>query len=505
MSAATLRRVVVVGNGMTGIRFVQELVERDLDRRLDVTVVGDEPGGAYNRMQLSNVLAGSAREDAITLAGFDWYAANGVRLLAGRSVTAIDRRCRAVALDDGTSLPYDELVLATGSEAVLPPIEGLLRDGDLVPGAVLFRTLDDCMRIDRLARTAYRAVVLGAGVLGLEAARALAGRGLHVTLVQRGARLMERQLDADAARVLSRTLRDLGIDVVTGAEVARVDAGRSLEAVALADGRVLPAELLVTCCGVRPRVSLAAGAGLSVGRGVVVDDELRSVSDARVRAIGECAEHRGECVGLVAPCWDQARVAAQLSVDPSATIRYTATPVVTRLKARGIELATMGESDGQDDEADNIVRFSDSGRGVYQKLVVRDGRLVGAILLGDTRTVGTVTQLYDRGAELPVDRASVLMVRRNAPASTAATPTALPARTTVCQCNGVTKGAITAAWTDGARSVEAIAARTRATTGCGTCRDTVCGLVDWLASSDPDPVEPATALSAASLTALSPS
>ncbi|SHH44411.1 assimilatory nitrate reductase (NADH) beta subunit [Jatrophihabitans endophyticus] len=491
--------LVVVGNGMAGARLVQELLARDPARDRDITVVGDEPGGAYNRMQLSNVLAGTTRSDAIDLAPPEWYAAHDVTLVAGRAVTGIDRAARRVHVGtggrDGTAaaLPYDDLVLATGSDAVLPPVAGLLTGDGLLPGVATFRTLADCVRIDELARTAGRAVVLGAGVLGLEAARGLAGRGLDVTLVQRGRRLMERQLDAEAARTLARSLAALGLTVSTGSGVAGVTGEDRLDGVVLGDGRRLPCDLLVLCCGVRPRVELATAAGLPTRRGVLVDDELRSVGDPHVRAIGECAEHEGTTYGLVAPCWEHARVVADLLADPACGTRYRGSAVVTRLKAAGLELATVGEAHAAgdaDDDADlEVVRFSDTARGVYQKLVVRDGRLTGAILLGDTRTVGTVTQLYDRGALLPPDRSALLLPRRAGATEAVESPTALPATATVCQCNGVTKGAIVSAWQDGARTAADVAARTRATTGCGTCRDTVCGLVEWLAAADPD--EPA--------------
>lgn len=476
-----MSRVVVVGNGMAGARFVQELLARTSEH--DVTVIGDEPGGAYNRMQLSNVLAGVTRGDAIELAPEQWYAEHGVKLLPGRVVAELNRPASKIVLTDGSEIGYDRLVLATGSTAVLPPVDGLVTEAGLIEGAALFRTLDDCVRIDGLARTATRAVVLGAGVLGLEAARGLAGRGLEVTLVQRGKRLMERQLDAEAGRIMGRSLDALGIAVSTGAGLGAVTGGDRLTRVMLDDGRELPCELLVICCGVRPRAELARAAGLAVNTGVLVDDDLRSVTDPRVLAIGECAEHAGTTYGLVAPCWEQARVAAE--VVSGAAGGYRGTPVVTRLKAAGLELATLGDPMTDDDDDTEVVRFSDTGRGVYQKLIVRDGALVGAILLGDTRTAGSVTQLFDRGSALPSDRASLLMPRRAGATAVVDNPTALPATAIICQCNGVSKGAITRAWQDGARSTADVVARTRATTGCGTCKDAVCGLVDWLAAADP--------------------
>jgi len=488
-------RLLVVGNGMAGCRFVQEVLDRT--DRFEITVVGDEPGGAYNRILLSNVLAGATRPEHTTIASEAWYAERGVKLQTGVAVVAIDRAARTVALEDGSSLPYDHLVLATGSTAFVPPIPGLVRpDGSFLPGAALFRTQADCAAIAGWAGPARRAVVVGAGVLGLEAARALAGRGLAVTVVQREDRLMERQLDAAAGRVLDWTLRRLGIEVVAGASVSAVHGDEHLTGVTLTDGSAVDAELMVLCCGVRPRADLGRSAGLTVGAGIVVDDRM-ATSDPSITAIGECAEHRGRLYGLVAPVWEQARVAAAVLADPAAPVRYAGSTMVTRLKAAGIELAAMGDDsprverdDDGDGDGTEFVTFVDRTRGVYQKLVVRDGRLIGAILLGDTRNAGTVTQLFERGAALPLDRSALLMVRRNAPAATTTSPTALPARATICQCNGVTKGAITAAWQAGAHTVEEIAARTRATTGCGTCADTVCGLVDWLAQAD-TPAPPA--------------
>ncbi len=476
-----ITRVAVVGNGMAGFRLVQELLS--ISAGFAVTVVGDEPGGAYNRVQLPNVLAGVAGPASIELADEDWYAARGVTLRAGIRAVRIDRQQRLVHLSSGSAVPYDVLVLATGSSAVLPPAAGLTDgEGRLVPGAVAFRTLADCAQIQALAVRARSAVVLGGGVLGLETARALAGPS-PVTLIQRGRRLMERQLDAGAARVLARTVRSLGVTVRAGVCVREVRGGGRVTGVELDDGRVLDADLLVLCCGTRPRAELARSAGLAVGAGIIVDDQLRSVTDPAIFAVGECAEHRGRTHGLVAPSWEQARVAARVIADQGSSASYAGSPVVIRLKAAGIELATLGSADAGGGA--EVITFTDPVRGVYQKLVVRDGRLAGAILLGDTRAAGTITQLFDRGAVLPQDRSSLLIARRDAPASVADSPVTLPGRATICQCNGVTKAAICAAWQEGARGADQIAARTRAATGCGTCRDAVEGIVDWLAAADP--------------------
>jgi assimilatory nitrate reductase electron transfer subunit len=276
--------------------------------------------------------------------------------------------------------------------------------------------------------------------------------------------------------------------------------------VELDDGKIVEADLLVLCCGTRPRVELARAAGLALGAGsgagVVVDDQMRSITDPAVFAIGDCAEHRGHTHGLIAPAWAQARIAAQTVAahagqpvtSPDTPVPglsgkhgYTGSPAVVRLKAAGIELAVLGSA--KDGGRAEVIRFTDPARGVYQKLVVRDGRLAGAILLGDTRAAGTLTQLLDRGTALPTDRASLLAVRRDATADGAATaadsPVRLPDHTTICQCNGVTKAAICAAWEEGARDAGQVAARTRASTGCGTCRDAVEGIVAWLAAAEP--------------------
>ncbi|MGN6606271.1 MAG: FAD-dependent oxidoreductase [Jatrophihabitans sp.] len=480
-----MKRVVVVGNGMAGARFVQHLVERNGD--CSITVIGEEYGPAYNRVLLSNVLAGVTRADTIDLLDDAWYAEHGVRLLDGIAVDAIDRAGRRVTLADGARVDYDVLVLATGSTPVVPAIAGMTSTDDrALDGVAAFRTRADCAALDRWASTSRRAVVVGAGVLGLEAARALAGRGVVVSVVQPGRRLMERQLDAAASTMLRRTVEALGVTVRDGVGVTGVRGVDRVDAVELSDGTTVAAELVVLCCGVRPRIGLARRAGLAVGRGVLVDDRLRSVTDRAVFAMGECAEVDGTVCGLVAPVWEQARVAAATVADSSAATSYRPPVEVTRLKAAGIELAAIGDSTCV--EGADVITYADSRRGVYQKLVVRDGALAGALLLGDTRAAGDLVQRFERAAAVPDDAVALLLPRRAAAAPVATSPTVLPARATVCQCNGVTKADICAAWTDGARSTEEVARRTRATTGCGGCRETVEGVVEWLAGSDTDGV-----------------
>ncbi|MEV4283978.1 FAD-dependent oxidoreductase [Nonomuraea bangladeshensis] len=459
-------RLVVVGNGMAGSRLVSEVRARDPHIR--ITVFGAESCRPYNRVLLSEVLAGGSRPDQVRLLDASWYAAHDVEAVFGDAVAHLDRETRHVVTASGRRQPYDLLVLATGSDAVVPPIPGVER-------AVPFRTLDDCARILAAAEHAGRAVVVGGGLLGVEAARGLAGRGLPVTLLHLAGHLMERQLDVEAGEVLGETLAGLGVETRTG-----VSAEAVLEdGVRLAGGELVEAGLVVLACGVRPVTGLAAEAGLEVRRGVVVDDELRT-DDPSIFAIGECAEHDGTVYGLVAPAWEQAAVAADVITGGKAL--YRGSRLVTRLKARSVELAAMGETHLTEEHAE-VVRFSHRARGTYRKLVIRDGRLVGAILLGESDAVGTLTQLFDRGGPVPGDRAGLLFPGLSA-APVAASPTLMPDAARVCQCNNVTKGQIRACWEAGARDLAGVAAATRATTGCGTCRDAVEGIVGWLCEQE---------------------
>ncbi|TMR01938.1 NAD(P)/FAD-dependent oxidoreductase [Actinomadura soli] len=487
MSPAGTAGIVVVGNGMAGSRLVGELRARDA--ATPVTVFGAEPQRPYNRVLLSNVLAGVTRPEHIGLVDAAWYASHGVDARLGVEVTRVDRAAKTVHASDGTDTPYGTLVLATGSAAFVPPLPGL-RDG-LPDGALVFRTLDDCRRISVLAESARRAVVVGGGLLGIEAARGLAGRGLDVTVLHQAGHLMERQLDRAAGKFLARTLAALGIATrlqarVTGLRTSARGAVTGVE-LALPGGGTETADtdLVVLSCGVRPKTALARDAGLAVGRGVIVDDELRSVTDPSVRAIGECSEHRDEVYGLVAPAWEQAGVLAGLLAGTDPAARFTGARQITRLKAAGIELASMGETHfGDDDAGVEIVRFTDAARGTYKKAVIRDGRLIGAILLGETSAAGTLTQLYDRAGPLPAERLGLLFPGLDAPAP-AGEPLRMPEAATVCHCNDVSKGRIRACWERGARTAADVARETRAGTGCGTCRDAVEGIVAWLAGQEP--------------------
>ncbi|MDG4806220.1 FAD-dependent oxidoreductase [Micromonospora sp. WMMD1120] len=470
-------RVVIVGHGMAGARLAAELHAREGDHK--VTVLGAEPHRAYNRILLSTLLAGRIGEPDVELTE---AAGHGIDLRGGVAVTAIDRSAREVRTVDGERLPYDHLVLATGARPVVPSLPGL-DPADLPERVVPFRTLDDCRRILAVADGARSALVLGGGLLGLEAARGLAARGLATTVVHPREHLMERQLDRTAGAVLAGTLAGLGVTVELAVPATGVTADATGVRLDLADGRSLRADLLVLSCGVRPDTALARAAGLTVRRGVVVDDRLRT-DDRSISAIGDCAEHDGVLTGLVAPAWAQARVLADVLAGTDPLARYRPRPVVTRLKAAGIDLASMGDADsgGPGEE----LTFADPARGTYARLRIRDERLVGAILLGDNPAVGTVIQLFDRGHPVPADRRALLLGRAlgNVDPTPAASPALMPDAVTVCQCNTVSKGALVRSWRSGARTVDAVVAATRAGTGCGGCRDAVSGIVDWLSQAE---------------------
>jgi assimilatory nitrate reductase electron transfer subunit len=483
-------RVVIAGYGMAGARVAAELRACAEAGVADpkVTVIGAEPERAYNRILLSAVLAGRAVEQDVALVEF---ADRGVDVRAGHEVVAIDPAARTVTVRD-TARPgdaaevvaYDQLVLATGSRAIVPGLAGL--DPHRLPERVaVFRTLADCRRILAAARGAATALVLGGGLLGLEAARGLAGRGIAVRVVHAVGHLMERQLDPAASAVLVGTLHRLGIVAHLDAAATGVGADAGGVTLELADGRRLRADLLVVACGVRPETTLAAAAGLAVRRGIVVDDQLRS-SDPHIFAIGDCAEHDGAVSGLVAPAWEQARVLARV-LTGDASARYRPLPTVTRLKADGIDLAAMGSLDGGAEQ----LTFADPARGTYARLAIDADRLAGAVLIGDNPAVGALIQLFDRGAPVPVDRRSLLLGRATGGAAApAASPALMPDAATVCHCNTVTKGDVVRCWRSGAHDLPAVVAASRATTGCGTCRDAVEGIVDWLARTDPVEVTP---------------
>jgi nitrite reductase (NADH) large subunit len=373
MSSGQRSRLVVVGNGMAGMRAVEELLSRAPDR-FDITVIGAEPHPNYNRILLSSVLAGDKTLDEIVINSPSWYAEHGIRLIAGNRATAIDRVARQVALADGTAVAYDKLLLATGSKPVAPPIPGLG-----LPNVRAFRDIADVEAMIEAATSDRRAVVIGGGLLGLEAAWGLKRRGMSVALVHLMPTLMERQLDVAAGTLLRRELDARGIAFFTNSQSEEILGTGRAEAVLLADGRRIPADFVVLAVGIRPNIDLARTANLDVNRGILVGDDM-ATSDSDIYAVGECIEHNGQVFGLVAPIWDQAKVCgARLAGDGAAV--YVPPPVFTSLKITGVDVFSAGALAAADD-ADQEITLHDAKRGLYKKVILRDDRVVGSVLYG---------------------------------------------------------------------------------------------------------------------------
>jgi assimilatory nitrate reductase electron transfer subunit len=480
------RRVVIIGNGMAGARLQEELHRRDpAGEHVTSVVIGDEPSAAYNRILMSNVVAGRITAADTMLRADNWYSERNLRTHTGVRVERVDRDAKEVHCDDGTVHNYDNLVFATGSRAFIPPIDGALtQSGRPIDGVIAFRNLADCESIVSSLREGTRVVVVGGGLLGLEAARGALLRGAQVTVVHPRGFPMEKQMDAAGGAVLTRVLRDIGMDVVLGSRVTAIrdEPGTGREVV-LTDGSTLGADLVIVTAGIAPNVELATAADISVERGIKVDDHLRT-SDRSVYAIGECAQHRDIVYGLVQPGWEMAETVAQhLLGDQQAS--YEGTQQILRLKAHDVDLASMGEvdTDPNDLEAE-VLTLSDPHRGRYAKVVVRKDRLVGAVLLGNPEVVGTITQLFDSGAPVPGDRMRLLLGHLIGGATESASPAQMPGDAIICRCNTVSKKNLTDAWRKGARSPLAMADATRATTGCGSCESVVEGLCEWLATAD---------------------
>ncbi len=381
--------LVVIGNGMAAARFADELSARALGRYA-VAVVGEEPRLAYNRVLLSSVLAGEVASSDIELKPQAWWRDRGITLRYGCRATAIDPTARTVALADGQSLPFSRLVLATGSQPIRPQIPGMA-----LPGVITFRDIGDIWTIWHRAGAGDRVVVIGGGLLGLEAAYGLAKAGARVTVLHLMDRLMERQLDAQAARMLQRAVEAMGIEVVLEADTAEISGEHRVEGVTLKDGRTIAADAVVVAIGIRPSADLARDAGIAVKRGIVVDDALET-STAGIHAIGECAEHRGICYGLVEPAHEQARVLADRLAGREA--HYAGSVLATNLKVSGVSVFSAGDFLGA--EGTEEILLSDPGRGIYKKLVVADGRLIGAVLFGDTADGLWYLDLIRAGADI---------------------------------------------------------------------------------------------------------
>ncbi|MDZ7884462.1 MAG: nitrite reductase large subunit NirB [Mycobacterium sp.] len=473
-------RLVVVGNGMAGIRAIEDVLARGGGEKFDITVFGDEPYGNYNRILLSNVLAGKDDPSEIYLNALGWYTDNHIDLRAGVRVVRIDTFGHVVLADDGSRVRYDKLILATGSRSFFPPMTGLWADDkNMADGVFGFRTLDDTSAMIAEAANRTKAVVIGGGLLGLEAARGLQSRGMAVDVVHAASTLMNAQLDDPAGNILRNSVESLGIGVHTSKRTTEVLVqDRKLTGIVFADGERLDCDMLVIAAGIRPNVGLAQRAGLTVERAIVTDDHMRSVDDDDIYVVGECAQHRGQVYGLVAPLWEQAKVLADHLTGTDSKAAYHGSRVATKLKVAGVDVASMGVK-GPEHPDDEFVQYSEPKHGVYKTIVIRDGKLVGATLIGDVSKVSFLTQAFDNGLPLPDERVALMFDIGTPDVAVGVAELADDAQ--VCNCNGVSKGALVTCVQAGETSVSAVMAKTKAGKGCGSCKELVGQVVEWAA------------------------
>ncbi|MHB1274035.1 MAG: NAD(P)/FAD-dependent oxidoreductase [Rhodanobacter sp.] len=391
-------RLVVIGNGMAGARALEELLQL-APALYDISVFGAEPYGNYNRILLSLLLSGEKSMDEIMLNTPEWYARHGIELHAGDPVVAIDRRRKRVRSRKGVELAYDRLLIATGSQPIMLPVPG--RE---LPGVIGFRGIDDVERMLDATRMHQHAVVIGGGLLGIEAANGLSRRGMQVTLIHRSDVLLEQQLNADAAALLGRNLKARGLMLRLNAETVALYGSERVEGVTLADGSRIDAELVVMAVGVRPEIALAKASGLHCERGIVVDDTLQTY-DPAIYAVGECVQHRKATFGLVAPVWEQARVCAA-HLARLGHRRYRASQTATRLKVTGVDVYSAGEFLGGASTEDIVLR--DPRRGIYKRLVLKDNRVIGAVLYGDVKDGGWYFELIQGATDITAFRSRVL-------------------------------------------------------------------------------------------------
>jgi nitrite reductase (NADH) large subunit len=476
------RNLVVIGNGMAGARVVEEILARGGADLFNLAMFGDEPFGNYNRIMLSAVLDGSREATEIVLNPLAWYERNAIRLHAGIRATRIFRFARRVLGADGCEEPYDNLIIATGSRSFIPPLLGLTRsDGSMKPGIFGFRSLDDCHRMEAYATGKRRAAVIGGGLLGLECAHGLQRFGLEVHVMHRSPHLMNQQLDSAAGAILKSQMEEMGVRVHLGAETRAVLGDERVSGLEFKNGETLECDLVVFATGIKPNSEIASQAGLTVERAIAVDNQMRSIDDPRIYAVGECVQHRGQTYGLVAPIWEQVKVLADHITGANSRAACYGSRVATRLKVAGVELASMGLTE-PGEQRDELVQFIEPGRGTYKKLIIRDGRLMGGILLGDSSKAASLLRIFESNAPLPNERISLLFDIGAQPPKRV-TLEQIPLEARVCSCHSVSKGAIVECVKNGRRTIEEVREATRAGLACGSCDAMVREIVEWACGS----------------------
>jgi nitrite reductase (NADH) large subunit len=452
-----MKRLVVVGNGMAGVACVEHILKRNPD--FEITIFGDETHVNYNRILLSLVLAGEKSADEIVLNDIEWYRSNNIRTRLGVRISQIDRQAHAVIDDNGEATPYDKLILATGSSAFIPPITGVDK-----ANVHVFRTLDDTRTLLEKARKGLKTVVIGGGLLGLEAARGLQVRGCDVTVIHLMDSLMERQLDTTGGEYLKRRIEGMGIRVMLPRQTAALSGNGHVDGVRFATGEELEAELVVIAAGIRPNAELGRKSGLAVNRGIVVNDFMET-SDPDIFAVGECTEHRGQTFGLVAPLFDQARVLAATITENRGPVFSAAAPAA-KLKIMGVDIFSAGSIDEAEPGVE-VIRYEDPALGAYKKLLLKENKLVGMILVGDIEDELVYMDWMRSGTDLSSMRRQLLFPP---PSDLGLEVADMPDSETICGCNGVRKGEIIQAiHQHGITTMGQLKQRTKASTSCGSC------------------------------------
>ncbi len=455
-----MKKLVVVGNGMAGVACLEQILRHS--PKFQVTVFGDETHTNYNRILLSSVLAGEKSIDDIVLNGLDWYQENGIDLKLGVRIVDVDPKAKTVTGDDGRITAFDKLLLATGSVPIIPSIEDVRKDGVFV-----FRNLDDTRALLERSRPGLKAVVIGGGLLGLEAARGLQVQGCEVTVVHLMETLMERQLDATGGNYLTSKMNQLGVTVLLGLSTTAILGNGKVEGVQFKGGGSIRADLVVIAAGIRPNVELAQKAGLEVKRGIVVNDYMET-SHPDIFAVGECVQHNGICYGLVAPLLEQGKVlAATITGNKGPT--YQGTVPASKLKIMGVDVFSAGEI-GDKLDGSEVIRYEDPALGIYKKLTLKNGKLAGVILVGETRDSHRYMDWLRSQTDLVPLRRQLLFPESSQ--DTGLDVAQMAESETVCGCMGVTKGTIIHAVHDkGVSTLAQLKECTRASTGCGSCTE----------------------------------
>ena len=463
-------KLVVIGNGMAPGRMLEDLIEKNPDA-CDITIFNAEPRVNYNRLMLSPVLSGEKSYQDIITHDDDWYAERNITLHKASAISAIDRSAKTVTSYNGITCSYDKLVIATGSDPFIIPIPGKELDGVLT-----YRDLDDVEAMIEVSNSAGHAVVIGGGLLGLEAAAGLKAQGMDVSVLHLMPTLMERQLDPAAGFLLERAFENLGIKVITKANTHEImgEDGK-VTGVKLDDGTELPCKMVVMAVGIKPSAELATSCGLDTNRGILVSDDMRT-SDPDIFALGECVEHRGQCYGLVAPLYEMASVIAENLID--GTSEYTGSVTATKLKVTGIDLYSAGDFAEGEDREEIVLR--DASGGIYKRLVLKDNKIIGAVLYGDTADGPWFFDLLKKGADISEMRDTLIFgqaYQGGEALDPLAAVAALPDDAEICGCNGVCKSKITGKISElGLTTLDDVRAHTKASASCGTCT----GLVEQL-------------------------